>query len=343
MTMHRHPGSRAAASRTIASPWSAPISSSATPSSASVPGSRSSSRRTTSRPSGPPSSASAWLERQVLRQAGQVAGRHVRQVGADDAVPRLDPLRQQVPERKGHPVRNPVPGRVLARQLERIGGYVGRVHQHLVRHLPPAQRRHQRHGDRPRARAHVGHPQRRGSLGSGRGREPGAHDPQRRVHEELRLGSRDQRPRVRGDRLAVELAEAADVGHRLAALPPDDCRLEGGPRPVTHERLRVRQDPGPIRAHGLREQQLRVQARRAGARDGQALGGRRDQGRDGRDGCGSGHRGYPPVSVRSWRRSAWSAICRASIRASIWPSSTPGTLWMVTPMRWSVTRLSGKL
>ena len=49
----------------------------------------------------------------------------------------------------------------------------------------------------------------------------------------------------------------------------------------------------------------------------------------------------PPVS--SDRRSAWSAICSASMRSSMSPSMIPGRLCTVLPIRWSVTRSCGKL
>ena len=210
-----------------------------------------------------------------------------------------------------------------------------------LRHLAPAEGREQRDGDRARARADIRDPQRWRAHVARYGGQPRAHRLERRIHEELGLGARDQGAIVGADRQPVELPEAAQVGHRLALLPPDDERLERRPGPVAHERFRVREDPGPVRAQGPGQQQLRVQARRPGARGGETVGGGRHQGRD--DGRGLGHRGYPPISVRSWRRSAWSAIWRASISASICPSSTPGTLWIVTPIRWSVTRLSGKL
>ena len=50
------------------------------------------------------------------------------------------------------------------------------------------------------------------------------------VDEQLRLGPRDQGPRIRRQGNPVELLEAPDVGHRLAGDPADEPGLERGGR-----------------------------------------------------------------------------------------------------------------
>ena len=103
------------------------------------------------------------------------------------------------------------------------------------------------------------------------------HGGDRLVHEQLGLGPRDERARVGGDGLAVELAEAADVGHGLAALPAGDVPLERGGGPIRDRRVRVRQHADPVDAQRKPHQQLGVQPRGVDAGGGEALGGVADQ------------------------------------------------------------------
>ena len=70
---------------------------------------------------------------------------------------------------------------------------------------------------------------------------------------------------------------------------------------------------------------------------------RRARGRRGRAARGRHVPFAPSPPVSSDRRSAWSAMTSASIRSSRSPSMTPGRLWTVLPIRWSVTRSCGKL
>src|SRR4051794_4142430 len=62
-----------------------------------------------------------------------------------------------------------------------------------------------------------------------------------------------------------------------------------------------------------------------------------------RRGRPTGALGHTAASTSVRSRSAWSVVISASINASRSPSSTPGMLWTVSPMRWSVTRSCGKL
>ena len=73
-------------------------------------------------------------------------------------------VREQVGRDEDHPVGDAVADRVLARELEGIGGHVDRDHQHLVGHLLAPQRRQHRDGDRARPGAHVDDAQRRRAL-----------------------------------------------------------------------------------------------------------------------------------------------------------------------------------
>ena len=147
-----HPGSGPRPPRTIASPWSAPISSSATP----------------------PISVTAAAGRSAgARRRGRRARRRARSVGsnaisgdsrASSSVGtygrfahdrRRTAARrrygQQVRGDEHHPVGHAVTDRVLARQLQGLGRHVDRDDQHLLVHLPAAQGREQRDGDRARS------------------------------------------------------------------------------------------------------------------------------------------------------------------------------------------------
>ena len=186
------------AARRSPAPWSAPISSSATPPPASASGSRSSSRPMTASPSGPPSSASARLERRRAAAASAIAS--VRTYGrlASTRSKRspAGPSGSRSASANDDPVGDRVADRVLARELERV------------------RRRCRRRGSRPpRAPGACGarRPARpRSRRSRSRRRRPGAarrssragQAPSRRMtsacgelDEALGLGPRDQRPR----------------------------------------------------------------------------------------------------------------------------------------------------
>ena len=142
--------------------------------------------------------------------------------------------------------RQPGPRRVLAGQRERIGRDVDRGHagvRMLVR---------DRERDRTAPRADVEHPRSLEPMQMG----------ERALDDDLRLRSRDQRPRVGGQRQPAEPPLAEDVGDRLPpraarhelAIPIELACLE---RPVE---VGVQLDPLP--PERVSEQQLRVESRR---------------------------------------------------------------------------------
>ena len=152
------------------------------------------------------------------------------------------------------------------------------------------------------------------------------------IHQLLRLRARHQRPGVHGKGDAVELLDAADVGHRLANRAPFERRCVARGRAVTRETLGMCQQPGPIGAERIRQEQLRVQpgAGRAG----------RTEAVDARSEKPADRRGRParqdppsPSSASEASRSAWSVALSASSNRSRLPSSTPGRFERSIPMR----------
>ena len=75
-------------------------------------------------------------------------------------------------------------------------------------------------------------------------------------------GTRDERPWIHAEGQAVELLQAADVGHRLAGRTPFDIRLVAARGVGPDWRLGMRHDGGPSGPHGGPEQQLGVEPRR---------------------------------------------------------------------------------
>ena len=175
------PGSRAPTRSTIASPWSAPISSSATPSGASASGSRSSSRSMTASPSGPPSSASTGSN-DVAR--GSVAIASVRTYGRFASTTSnglRSPSGSRSASAKRDPVRDRVPDRVLARQPERVRRDVDREDLDRLERPKPPQRDGERDGDRATPRPDVDDPERRRVHGPSRPPRADASPPPRRA------------------------------------------------------------------------------------------------------------------------------------------------------------------
>ena len=195
---HRQPGRIAAAAATTSSPWSAPISSSATPSPLERHGEQGQQPPDHVEPVRAPVERQPRLVGELPRQRPDRPGGHVGQVRAHD-VPRPVARRQQVGLAERHPVGDPVAHRVLAGEVQGVlarcrppapsrarpsaacaGPPPGR------RRSPPSRSRRRRPGSGPRRPA------------AGR-RQPGDHRGDRLVDQELRLGSRDERPGIGGD------------------------------------------------------------------------------------------------------------------------------------------------
>ena len=210
--------------------------------------------------------------------------------------------------------------------------------------MTPPQPDGQRDRDRAAPRPDVDDPEVRLPGGRALEAEP-AHDlVLRELDEALRLGPRDQRPRVDLEGEPVELLEPADVGDRLAGRAP----LEIGPiapRGVGPDRrLGMRDDGRPAGPDRLARAAARHRAAASRTRPRQPIGtlaeerpGRLDREPARRTRHVRRRRRRPP------RRSAWSAMISASMRSSRSPSMTSGRLWTVLPIRWSVTRSCGKL
>ncbi len=161
--------------------------------------------------------------------------------------------------------------------VEQVARERERVQRRVRRHSPSdAILRQQRQDDRTGAGAEV--ERTRAAAGGLQMRE---HD----ADEQLRLRSRDQRPRVDRERDAVELLHAAEVRDRLTRLASRDQRLEGRLCVRADRRVAVSDDRRPVHADREREQQLGVQSRGLGTSCPQALGPRLDEG------AGRGHRG----------------------------------------------------
>ena len=159
---------------------------------------------------------------------------------------------------------------------------------------------------------------------------------------------------VHAEGQAVELLEAADVGHRLAGLAPDERPLRTRPRRPRRPAPRdgrsapsaPRRWPSPAAA---RRRGARSPTRRRGGVPCRSSGARRSSP------CrcsplpprpaARGHRRHRvrPLAEQPQQLGlvAWSL--RASISLSMSPSMTPGRLCRSRPMRWSVSRSWGKL
>ena len=171
-TVQVQPGRRSATQSTMACPWSAPISSRATPPPASATGNRSTSRPMTASPSGPPSRARLGSKVVARGSVGHRVVADVGQVGQHEVEALAGrPVRQQVGDREGDPVGDRVADGVLAREIERIRGDVDGEDLDRLERPELAEPDGQRDRDRAAPRPDVDDPERRGGRldrGSGR-------------------------------------------------------------------------------------------------------------------------------------------------------------------------------
>ena len=263
-TSQRHPGRRDATLITIASPWSAPISSSAAPSTASASGSRSSESTDHLEPICPTIEREGRLEGGGARQARHRVVPDVGQVRQDqvepDCVGRLG--RQQVRQSEFDPIRDRVTDGILAGELERVGRDVHREDLDRLERVQAPERDSERDRDRAAPRTDVRDPKRRRATTAARRSEP-AHDlGLGEVDEQLGLGPRDEGPLVDLERQPVELLEPADVRHRLAGRAAFDVRLVAARGVGPDRRLGMGQHDRPSDPDRVSEQQLRVEPRR---------------------------------------------------------------------------------
>ena len=216
----------------------------------------------------------------------------------------------------------PEPRRVGARDGERVLADVGATHVEVGRSSFSAS------ATAPLPGADVDHARAGGQA-------------ERRLDQELGLRARDQHARVDLELDAAEAAAAEEVGDRLAADRPaaDEVleRAHGRPGDLAlgrHDERRA------VHAERMAEQQLGVEPRRVRAR-------RRDRtmalSRASRTGTprATGHQTDWAACASSPRR--FSSALSASVNSSSSPSRTSSRLWLVSLMRWSVTRRSPKL
>ena len=166
----------------------------------------------------------------------------------------------------------------------------------------------------------------RGSLDPGDPREAALDD-------DLRLGPRHEHPRVDLQRQPPEPPLAEHVGERLAYARggrPGHSSSASAASSSSPAAVRLKATPG--RAEHVGEQDLGVDARRVAARRGEPL---RDVAR--RAAAAVRHAEAAASACR--RSSAWSA----SVNSPRSPSSAWSSRCAVSLIRWSVTRLSGKL
>ncbi len=259
-----HPGKISSTAAGAAVPWSAPISSNATPSSARARGSRLRRRRATSRPSGPPSRAMIGLERGGDGQAGNRVAPDVRQVREDDVdrAAVVGRRRQQVGLDERDDVGDGVTDGILAGEPERGGRGVRRQERHVRREvdLPPPQLDGERDDDRSAAGPHVGDANRSGVAATSGRAEPGHDRTSARLDDAFRLRPRNERAAVRRERQPEELLDPADVGHRLPRRPPGEGFLEPPRGLVPDRQLRVGEQDRPFGPDGVSEQDLGVES-----------------------------------------------------------------------------------
>ena len=198
-----------------------------------------------------------------------------------------------------------------ARELDGVGARIARPDLEL--------RRLDREGDGDRARpgADVGDA---GSLGAVEEREAPLDD-------DLRLGPRHERTRIRLERQPAEVPVAEHVGERLAAAAALHQLARRGALRFGHRPVVLRVELDACQRERAGEQQLRVDACRLDSASGEVVGSALQD-------FGEGH----PSSARR----CWSAVS-----ASVYSSSSPCRTWssrcVVSLIRWSVTRFSGKL
>ena len=207
-TVHVQPGRRSATQSTIACPWSAPISSSATPPPASATGNRSTSRPMTASPSGPPSRAR--LGSNVVAR-GSVGHRVVADVGQVG--------QHEVEALAGRPVR------------QQVGDARSRS----------GRRRRGRRRSRARDRAHPGRCRRRGSRPP---RAPGACGARRPARPRSRR-SPSRRPRSGAARRSSRRGSGHPAGawSRPARARPGAPSPAAGSAPAGPPRTRARRTP----------------------------------------------------------------------------------------------------
>ena len=194
--------------------------------------------------------------------------------------------------------------------------------------------------DAAAARADVGDGDRRGARTG-----PG----QCLLHERLRLRPGDHDSGGDPEVEAVELPAAQDVGQGLASLASGQEALQRRRLCRGQRGLRAGQEVGALQAQDVAHQDVGLQVGLLHTRVPQPLPDV-DQGSACVGGaCGHSHsfgagasQGQLAATASSSLR-ACSAAARASTRPSRSPSRTSGRLWAVKPMRWSVTRLWGKL
>jgi hypothetical protein len=302
----------------------------------------------TSSPSGSAVERLGRLEPDGRREAGEVARADVGQVRADQVEPDRSaehPRRGPRPRHKvgnrdpdavGHAMRD----RVLPGERSRVGRSVGRDDLDLARHPEAAQRGGDRHGDRAAAGSDIGEADGRRAGGSRSATEHIGDLREREVHQELGLRPRHERAGVGRQRQAVELLNAADVGHGLAGGAPLEGQCEARRRAVPRGGAGMGQHPSAIRAERVGQQQLGVQpgARRTGRPE--AVGARAQELADGCHRAAGQDRGSLS-SASEASRSAWSVVLSASSSRSRLPSRTPGRFDRSIPIRWSVTRSWG--
>ncbi len=258
----------------MACPWSAPISSRATPPPASATGNRSTSRPMTASPSGPPSRARLGSKVRRPGQRGHRVVSDVGQVGQHEVEAlAVRPVRQQVGDREADPVGDRVADGVLACEIERIRGDVDGEDLDRLERPELAEPDGQRDRDRAAPGPDVHDPERRGGrLIAGQDTQP-AHDlGLRELDQALRLRSRDQRSRIRLEREPVELLEPAQVRDGLAGGAALEIGSVAAGR-VRPDRCVVVGDHGrPAHPDRVPEEQLGIEPWRLGSCGGQPLG-----------------------------------------------------------------------
>ena len=259
-----HPGKISSTAAGAAVPWSAPISSNATPSSARARGSRLRRRRATARPSGPPSSAIDGSNEAATGRPAIASlltyGRFARTTSIGAAM--IGRRRQQVGLDERDDVGDGVADGILAGELERGGRGVRRQERHVRREvdLPPPQLDGERDDDRSAARPHVGDANRSGVAATPRRAEPGHDRISACLDNAFRLRARNERAAVRRERQPEELLDPTDVGHRLTRRPPGEGFLEPPRGLVPDRQLRVSEQDRPFCPDGVSEQDLGVES-----------------------------------------------------------------------------------
>ena len=143
------------------------------------------------------------------------------------------------------------------------------------------------------------------------------------LDDDLRLRTRHERARVGLQRQAAEAPLAEHVRERLARLATREQRLDG----AVDLAVEVGVEAAARRAGDVREQKLRVDARRVDPGGCEAL-----------LGCPQCVAELQSPSAR--RRSS---VVSAAVKSSSSPWRMRSSWWTVSLIRWSVRRFSGKL